>query len=220
MATLTKRRTGEGEGEGNGVPRAGPASKAGALGGHTITLIGAVLAAVISATTLVFNLWPGLKPDPKEKVGAALSTVAFDKNVTLEQYLRREGAATKADMRGELQPGEKLGDHGNVFYVQAEIEGFKRSSLHLSWFTYNADNRNRCLETNLRSSAPAETIFNPQAPINTQVAEVWVPTPDFKGHFFVRFELYTGRVLLNFTDSHSYYVESLDHPLRTGSCTT
>jgi hypothetical protein len=212
VATIAKRGAAEAEREDNGVPRSGPLARVGALGGHTITLIGAVLAAVISATTLVFNLWPGLKPDPKEKVGAALSTVALDKNVTRAQYLQREGITAK--------PGDKLSQIGNVFYVKAEIEGFKRSSLHLSWFTYNADNSNRCLERNLRSSAPAETIFNPQAPINTQVAEVWVPNPDFKGRFFVRFELYTGRVLLNFTNSHPYNVQPTDHPLRTGSCTT
>lgn len=212
MATVAKRPAVEGEREADAAPRAGPFARVGALGGHTVTLVGAVLAAVISATTLVFNLWPGLKPDPKEKVGAALSTVAFDYNVSRGQFLQREGVTATS--------GEKLSQLGNVFYVKAEIEGFKRSSLHLSWFTYNADNRERCLEGNLRSSAAAETIFNPQAPINTQVAEVWVPSPDFNGHFFVRFELYTGRVLLNFTDSHSYFVQSTDHPLKKGSCTT
>jgi hypothetical protein len=212
VATVAKRPAVEGEREGDDVPRASPFARVGALGGHTITLIGAVLAAVISATTLVFNLWPGLKPDPKEKVGADLSTVAFDQNVTLGQYLKREGVPAK------LEPGEKPGDMGNVFYVKAQIEGFKRSSLHLAWFTYNADNRYRCLEPKLRSSAPAEVIFNPEAPINTQVAEVWVPTPDLTGNFFVRFQLYTGQVLLNFTDSHTYRVQSLDHPLSKASC--
>ena len=217
MATIAKPRPGEAAREGDDARRAGPFSRVGAIGGHSVTLIGAVLAAVISATTLIFNLWPGLKPDPKEKVGAALSTAAFDRNVTLAQYMQREGVATKAEMLRQLQPGEKLSDNGNVFYVKAEIEGFKRSSLHLSWFTYDARNRYRCAR--LRSSAPAEVVFNPEAPINTQVAEVWVPTPDLNGQFFVRFELYTGRVLLNFTDSHPYSVRSTN-PLNTASCAT
>ena len=217
MSAPTRRRSSAGppESEHNGVPQVTTRSRWGALGGHSVTLVGAVLAATISATTLIFILWPGLKPDPKERVGASLATVAFDRNVTLEQYFQREGVTKKADMIRHLQHGEKLGGNGNVFYVKAQIEGFKRSSLHLAWFTYNAEDRYRCLK--FRARAPAEVVFQPEAPINTQVAQVWVPTPDLNGTFFVRFELYTGSVLLNFTDSPKFDVRSTN-PLSTASC--
>jgi hypothetical protein len=39
------------------------------------------------------------------------------------------------------------------------------------------------------------------------VAQVWVKTPNLSGTFFVRFELYSGKVLLAFKDSRDFSVE-------------
>jgi hypothetical protein len=160
----------------------------------TVTLVGAVLAAAISATALVFELWPGLKPDPKEKVGAALQSVARDLNVTRSEYLARVGR--------QFTPGEDRDEVGNVYYINADIEGFKRSTLRLRWFTYNNDNETRM--PGLRSNDREEPVFKPQAPINSQIAQVWVPTPERAGEYFVRFELYSDDVLLGYVDSKPF----------------
>jgi hypothetical protein len=160
----------------------------------TVTLAGAVLAAAISATTLVFDLWPSLKPDPKAKVGATLQSLTRDINVSRSDYLARVGRVA-----GDGQEPDEL---GNVYYIRAEIEGFKRSTLRLKWFTYNADNQTRL--PGLRNNDREEPVFKPQAPINTQIAEVWVPTPSQAGEYFVRFELYSENVLLAFVDSKPF----------------
>jgi hypothetical protein len=159
-----------------------------------VTLIGAILAASISGANLVFELWPGLKPDPKEKIGAEVATLALDINVPYGGFLGRSGQQPPVDA--------DLKEVGNVFYVRAAIEGFKRETVRLKWFTYNADNNTR--EPGLRASVKAERLFKPHAPIDTQIAQVWVPTPSEAGNFFVRFELYSGDVLLAFVDSKPY----------------
>ena len=159
-----------------------------------VTLVGAVLAAAISGTALVFDLWPSLKPDPKERVGAELQSLARDINVSRRDYLGRVGRV--------VSPGEKPNELGNVYYIRAEISGFKRSTLRLRWFTYNADNQERL--RGLRASDREEPVFKPGAPINAQVAQVWVPTPSHAGEYFVRFELYHKNVLLQLVDSKRF----------------
>lgn len=102
----------------------------------------------------------------------------------------------------------------NVFYVQTRIEGFKREGLNLRWFTYNPNNERRG-GAGARGEAAADAFFDPRAPINTQVVQVWVKEPGAwiqgewvsdPGKYFVRFELYSGEVLLVSKDSPSYFV--------------
>jgi hypothetical protein len=174
-----------------------------------VALVGALLAAAISGTTLAFTLLPGLKPDPKEKVGADLAVLALDKNVDYGEYRERPGRKI------DVEANPRKHHPGNVFYLRAHIEGFKRGSLRLQWFTYNPDGERRP-----RSGIEAgeKTVFEPDAPINTQVAQIWVREPgsfDLDGEwdsdandfpYFVRFELYSDDVLLAFRDSPKFHV--------------
>ncbi len=163
-----------------------------------VALISALVALVVSIPTGVYTVWPALSPDPKEKVGATLETLAFDQNVTYQQYLARRPR--------HHEDGAALDRNGNVFYIRAMVEGFKREELRVRWFTYEATNSVRI--TRLGSTAALEEIFRPQAPVNTQIAQVWVPTPPNTGDYFVRFELYaSGNVLLSFLDSPTFHVE-------------
>jgi hypothetical protein len=162
-----------------------------------VALASAIVALLVSVPTGIYTLWPALSPDPKTTVAATLETVAFDRNVTLAEYGER---LSNPDISGEQL--------GNVFYIRAKIEGFKREQLRVRWFTYEATNQVRV--KGLRSAASLEQIFQPQAPVNTQVAEVWVPAPKASGKYFVRFHLYTkGNVLLSFVDSEVFTVEQL-----------
>jgi hypothetical protein len=165
-----------------------------------VALASAIVALLVSVPTGIYTLWPALSPDPKTSVAATLETVAFDRNVTLAEYIVRvphQGIA-----------GENPDQNGNVFYIRAKIEGFKREQLRVRWFTYEATNQVRV--KGLRSAASLEQIFQPQAPVNTQVAEVWVPAPKASGKYYVRFHLYTkGNVLLSFVDSEVFTVEQL-----------
>jgi hypothetical protein len=171
-----------------------------------VTLIGALLAAAISATSLTFGLIPSLKPDPKEKVGADLAVLALDKNVDYSAYGSRPGRHIDVEASPEHP--------GNVFYLRAHIEGFKRQSVRLKWFTYNPNGERR---PGSGREATEQSVFEPDAPINTQVAQIWVREPgsfnrygewdsdDAEG-YFVRFELYSGGVLLAFKDSPKFDV--------------
>jgi hypothetical protein len=163
-----------------------------------VALTSALVALAVSVPTGIYALWPALSPDPKTKIGGSLETLTFDRNVTYRQYLAR--------FPGHPVGGAALDDNGNVFYIRATIEGFKREHLRVRWFTYEATNQTR-LEK-LGSTQPLEEIFKPQAPLNTQIAQVWVPAPAQTGEYFVRFELYaSGNVLLSFVDSQKFHVE-------------
>ena len=78
----------------------------------TVTLIGAVLAAGISASTLLFDLWPSLKSDPKEKVGASLQSVARG-TLNRARRLPRPG-------REAARPRREAAMAGNVYYIGAD----------------------------------------------------------------------------------------------------
>jgi hypothetical protein len=163
-----------------------------------IALGSALIALVVSVPTGLYTFWPSLCPDPKSKVAATVETLALDRNVTYGQYLNRP---PHHSIRG-ADPA----DNGNVFYIRATVEGFKREEVRVRWFTYEATNQDRVEK--LGSTAPLEEIFRPQAPVNTQIAQVWVPTPTDTGDYFVRFELYAaGNVLLSFVDSAAFHVE-------------
>jgi hypothetical protein len=168
-----------------------------------LTLIGALLAAVISGTSLTFELFPSLKPDPKAQVGADLAVLQLDKNVDYSDYKGRVGRHIDADVRP---------DHpGNIFYLRAHLEGFKRESVRLKWFLYEENGQRRF---GSQREAGEQSIFEPDAPINTQVVQIWVREPgrfvsgfwdaDAGDDYFVRFELYSEDVLLAFKDSPKF----------------
>jgi hypothetical protein len=156
-----------------------------------VTLVGAMLAAGISGVNLVYQLWPSLKPDPKATVGATIESLTIDKNVTAEDFLVRPGT--------RLPDGVSPDRNGNVFYIRASIEGFKRSDVQLRWYTYDANVPARL--PGLRSNDRETPVFQPQAPVDAQIAQVWVPTPKQARPIFVRFELWAGTVLLAYVDS-------------------
>jgi hypothetical protein len=170
------------------------------LSRSVVALASALIALIVSIPTGIYTLWPALSPDPKTKVGATLETLTFDRNVTYRQYVGR--------FPRHRVDGATPDENGNVFYIRATIEGFKREQLRVRWFTYEATNQTRL--DRLGSTAPLEEVFKPQAPVNTQIAQVWVPAPPQSGEYFVRFELYSsGNVLLSFIDSKPFHVEEV-----------
>ena len=152
------------------------------------------------ALDFIYDIRPDLRPDPKEKVGATLKISAVDRGVSQQEYLRRKDFPT-----AHCTP-EQLKRLGNVFYVDAQIEGFKRSTTPLRWFVYNTDNGRRLPYA--RSGRTGVDDFRPQAPVDRQISQVWVPAPPLDGSFFVRFELYSGRLLLGFVDTAPFQVQT------------
>ncbi len=165
--------------------------------GQTVALVSAIILAITGGANLVYLLWPGTKPDPPAvKRVATVETIAFDRNVTRAQFFQRTG--------NEPASGDDSEANGNVFYIRAQIEGYKESTLRLKWFTYRADDNVRL--QGLRSNERLEGVFEPSAPINQQIAQVWVPTPAREGEYFVRFELYARKVLLAIVDTEKFSI--------------
>ena len=162
----------------------------------SVTLAGAVAAAAISLTTLLFTLFPEWRPDPRERSDATVGVLALDNNVTHREFFERVGKQPPSGCRHE-----QLERDGNVVYIQVDIAGFKSSTIRLRWFTYDAGNGRRLAD--LRSDNRETTVFQPRAPINRQVAAVWVPTalPLDDSSYFIRFELYSADVLRAFVDT-------------------
>ena len=169
-----------------------------------VTLVGAVAAAAISLTTLLFTLFPEWRPDPRERSDATIKVLALDRNVTQKEFFARVGTNPPPTCTKQ-----QLMRSGNVVYIQVDIAGFKSSSIRLRWFTYNAGNGRR--EPGLRASAEETAVFKPRAPIHRQVATVWVPTavPLGDSEYFSRFELYSADVLRAFRDTISFPVVRL-----------
>jgi hypothetical protein len=166
-----------------------------------VTLAGAVIAAALSFTTFLFTIFPEWRPDPRERSDASITVLALDRNVSHGEYFRRVDRKVTCTVA-------QLSRDGNVVYLQVDAAGFKSSSIELRWFTYNAGNGRRLRNDDLRSSDDETTVFEPRAPINRQVAAVWVPTalPDADTSYFIRFELYSKDVLRAFVDTTPFSV--------------
>jgi hypothetical protein len=99
---------------------------------------------------------------------------------------------------------QQLERSGTVFYLRVDAAGFKRSNVAIRWDTYDVGNKQRV--HGLSSTEREATIFEPSAPINRQIAQVWVPWPERGGNYFVRFALESGRVLRALVDSRNFGV--------------
>jgi hypothetical protein len=168
-----------------------------------VTLIGVAVAAALSLTTFLFTLFPEWRPDPRERSDATVQALALDKNVTQEEYFKRIGLPKSEYAKCTPQ---QLAVSGNVVYFQAQTAGFKRSEILVRWFTYDADNKRRIQAG--RSDSEKTKVFKPRAPIDRQIAEVWIPTdqPEDQTKYFIRFELYSGSVLRAFDDTKKFTV--------------
>jgi hypothetical protein len=178
------------------------------LGRFTWTAIVAVIAMASSLTALTYELFPGIKPDPRTSLGANVSVFAVEPGLSQDQYLQRlassdndlgklERDACKGAARcGALDlPGEQV-------YVQTDVEGFKRKDVLMRASLYNA--RTRVREQNLTQIVARESL---QSPSDRAVVPIWMPCPDDNSNaYFVRIELFHqgDHVLLAVNDSKPF----------------
>jgi hypothetical protein len=179
----------------------------------------AVLALASSVVTLVFTLWPGLKPDPGERLGAAVSVFDVETAVTHGAWIRRTSwTATEAQSRLEAFirrggiPGERvdkstrkrlIGLEGSVLYVRLTIEGFKRRNVVLRWSIYDARSGQRLPGREFHDVRTAGVSLS--APSDRSVVQVWVPPVPVDHKVFARIELLSrDGTLLAVTDSGNF----------------
>jgi hypothetical protein len=163
----------------------------------------ALVALVSSAVAVAFALWPALKPDPRERLGAQVGVYTVETHVSRNDWLhrisgsrreyarRRDAFLREAGLDGGL-PGRSdtrrlLGQRGTLFYVTTTIEGFKRRSVQLRWSLYGARHRQRVGSPGLRDVTVAGLRLD--APTDRSFVEVWAPPIVRHGTYFARFEL-------------------------------
>jgi hypothetical protein len=181
-----------------------------------VTAVTAMVALAASVVALTFDLWPGLKPDPREKFRADVTVFAVDRGVTLDEYLHRT-TFSRADYRQARAKqlhaaGVPTGDpsargllilSGEVVYVASTVEGFKRRSVTLRWSLYNARTRMRLSGSSFSGVSAAKVDL--EAPTDRTLQEIWLPPPPGRGPYFVRVALYDRRdVLLAVADSRPF----------------
>jgi hypothetical protein len=186
------------------------------LSSRGVTAVTALVALVASAVALAFDLWPGLKPDPRENFRADVGVFSVDRGVTLDDYLRRT-TFSRADYRqarakhlsaagvpeGDPSTRGLLTLAGEVVYVASTLQGFKRRSVTLRWSLYDARTRTRLNGPSFSGVSAAQVEV--EAPTDRTLQEIWLPPPPGRGPYFVRVALYDDRdVLLAVADSEPF----------------
>jgi hypothetical protein len=163
------------------------------LSGLAWTALVAIVALTSSLITLIFELWPGLRPDPRTTLGADVSVFAIDPGVTYGAYLQRL-SFSPSDFDGRLAAAcgqsrrcGRLKLRGEEVYVRTIVDGFKRRSISMRLSLYNAATHTRV------QGASDVDVANERlsSPSDRAVVPVWlICPPDASGRYFVRVELY------------------------------
>jgi hypothetical protein len=145
----------------------------------SVTLIAGIL-------TVVFLLWPALRPEGGPTVlGASLSEPRLEMGVTLaDVYTRRQ--STPPDSYSAAQ----LATPGALVSFVAVIEGFQGNTCRLTWSLLDAETKTRVAdETLLDQPGWPDGTFTPAAARDQAAGTIWIHTPDRPGSYIVRLEL-------------------------------
>jgi hypothetical protein len=178
------------------------------LGAFGWTMLVAGLAFASSTVALIFTVWPGLKPDPREALGADLSVFAVDPNVTYREWITTRSSfsdseATERLEKARLQTPGLLRIRGEVVYVRMRVQGFKRRSVAMRASIYEASSRVRVQGVSNIEVASQQL----GAPTDQTVVPVWLPCPPNPAKkYYARVELYHrgDEVLLAVSDSEGF----------------
>ncbi len=169
-------------------------------------LVTAVLALASGVVGFVFDLFPGLRPDPRTNRGAEMRVLQSEPQVAVGDWLRRT-TRSEAELRERTVEYLRLGDGegepdpdpdspdaqaeltvpGRLFYVHTTIEGLKRSRVRLRWSIYSHRSMQRVRRAGLRDVEALRVRLD--APTDRSVHQVWTPLVVARGRYFVRFEL-------------------------------
>jgi hypothetical protein len=163
------------------------------LGRFRVTTVTAVVALAAASFALVFDLWPGLRPDPEVQLNATLTPLGLETKVWKSDFLQRTGE--------KRQPPGTPNRYGDLVFLQVETKGLKGYESQLRWYLYRAPQMTRL-------PAPQQPEDNVHLVSGTTsdryVIPVWVQAPTEKGRYLVRFELTARGVLLAIADSPTF----------------
>lgn len=151
--------------------------------------VGALAGALVAVLTLIYMLFPGLKPsEPPSKRGGTLSISRVEHKVTFGEYLRRPDVPRK----GAVDSHEQLDMVGNVIYFDVNLQGFAKQRAYVRYTVYDADTDNSVKGLINRSAWPSDIVI-PESQTSTAQKETWVAVPQngSSGPYKIWLELYT-----------------------------
>jgi hypothetical protein len=163
------------------------------VGALAWTAVVAGVALASSLVSLLFELRPDLKRDPRSRLGADVSIFSVDPGVTYREYLE-DAAFSAKDLRRRLRAAcdgrstcGRLTIPGERIYVRTSVEGFKSRSISMRLSLYDAATKRRIPGASNVDVAQQKL----DSPSDRSVVPVWlVCPPDAARRFFVRVELY------------------------------
>jgi hypothetical protein len=170
----------------------------------TLTALTAVIALLSGGIGLVFDLRPGLRPDPRTERSSDAKILAVDRYVSRLEYLRRRHLQASAFVQAQareraLAGGQSAGLRikGELLYVQVALHGFKGDHVMLARSVYDIASKRRIFP------ARTQSMWSGDAPTDQWIAEVWLePVVGPHRRFFARIEIRDDDgVLLAMTDS-------------------
>lgn len=164
----------------------------------------AVAGGVGTVLSLLFLLWPQLRPEPAASTFAAtLEMRTLDQAVSLRQYLR-DYATGRALKMSEPPTEPMLNRLGDVAKVKVTITGHADAASTLQWSVWSIAEG--------QPSAPLPGLndtwrLTPRGTSDQGLAEMWVPRPLTPGRYVIRIDLFGPTGLpLETVDSEAYEV--------------
>jgi hypothetical protein len=172
--------------------------------------ITAALALAGAVLSLLFQLVPQLKPDPRENVGAEVSIYRIEPGVKIRDWLRR--AFHGEDYDDEIkrlygphpsaQTLDQMNSPGELVYVRTTVDGYKHKHVNVRLRLYDAGTQEALPEEDIQGF---EEIINApigiDAPSRRSVQLLWIPDLRHSDPTFVRVELSDKHGVLAVADS-------------------
>ncbi len=170
----------------------------------TIALVTALIALLSGGVGLLFDVFPGWRPDPRNVRNAELKVLKLEPRVPLDDWLQRtsrgpkdlrrlrtealRGAGVASSDPGSRAARRQLSLPGTLFYVEVTAGGLKAERVRLRWSIYDHATRGRVIDPELRDVDAVDLRLD--APSDRSFVEAWAPYSQVgSGRYFVRFEL-------------------------------
>lgn len=175
---------------------------------RTHVVIAAVAGLVSVGVSLVFQLVPDLRPDPRDSVGADVAVVAVEPGVTVREWIQR---GFRGEQRAVLTERfrTQLDFVGELIYVRVAVDGHKHKDVGLSYALYGADSHRR-LPDRLDFAPYARIRID--APSQRSIQFLFVPSLRFERDLFIRAQLSDSDGVLAVADSGRLHKGKLAPP--------
>lgn len=175
---------------------------------RTHVVIAAVAGLVSVGVSLLFQLAPDLRPDPRDSVGADVAIVAVEPGVRVRDWIERGFVGEeRAEMLRRFR--DQLEFPGELIYVRVAVDGHKHKDVGLSYALYGATSQRR-LPDRLNFSPFARIRIS--APSQRSIQYLFVPSLRFERDLFIRAQLTDSEGVLAVGDSGRLHKGKLRPP--------